>query len=97
MPPPATVNRNMVFEEYWMEHVEQVVGWPLEWWDVTANRAAVLQDFVPVSTKPLHLLPADPVPVVPAPATAIALAQNATTSTLAMDAATNTTNATSTW
>jgi hypothetical protein len=29
--------RHMVFEEYWMEYVEQVVGMTLSWWDSSRN------------------------------------------------------------
>jgi hypothetical protein len=31
------VNRRLIFEEYWMEHVERVVGRPLQWWDPSRN------------------------------------------------------------
>jgi hypothetical protein len=31
------VNRRLVFEEYWMEYVERIVGRPLRWWDPSRN------------------------------------------------------------
>jgi hypothetical protein len=39
------VNRNLVFEEYWMEYVERVVGRPLRWWDVVQTKPLFLVDF----------------------------------------------------
>jgi len=39
------VNRNMVFEEYWMEYVERVVGHPLRWWDRHQKKQSFLMDF----------------------------------------------------
>jgi hypothetical protein len=39
------VNRNMVFEEYWMEYVERVVGRPLRWWDVVQKKQCWLAEF----------------------------------------------------
>ena len=56
----TSVERNMVFEEYWMEYVETVVQRPLRWWDGTAQRPALLQDFVLSNTAPLYLLSEDP-------------------------------------
>ena len=41
------VNRNMIFEEYWMEYVERVVGRPLRWWDVLQQKPLLLADFAP--------------------------------------------------
>ena len=43
-PPHLTPNRNMVFEEYWMEYAERSCGEPLNWWD--ADRPATLEDIV---------------------------------------------------
>lgn len=40
-----TVNRNLVFEEYWMEHMEIIVGHPLRWYDIKANQRSLLTDF----------------------------------------------------
>lgn len=40
-----SVNRFMVLEEYWIEHVETVVGRSLRWWDHIANRHSMLTDF----------------------------------------------------
>jgi hypothetical protein len=45
IPAPDVVNRNMIFEEYWMEYVEGVVGHPLNWWDVKKGKRLKLQDF----------------------------------------------------
>lgn len=47
--PAPKVNRNMVFEEYWMEHMEQIVGRRLRWWDtlkVEKDKKSFLDDFV---------------------------------------------------
>jgi hypothetical protein len=41
-----TVNRFMVLEEYWIEHVETIVGRSLLWWDHIANRRAKLANFL---------------------------------------------------
>jgi hypothetical protein len=43
--PPPNVNRNMIFEEYWMEYIEEVVGYPLRWWDVMKAKPLKLIDF----------------------------------------------------
>ncbi|CAB9511178.1 expressed unknown protein [Seminavis robusta] len=45
LPARPRVNRNLVFEEYWMEYVERVVGRPLRWWDVVQENASLLEDF----------------------------------------------------
>ena len=42
--PNVTVNRNLVFAEYWMEYSEREVGRPLNWWDQTAKKPATLED-----------------------------------------------------
>ena len=44
-PDPETLNRNLVFEEYWMEHVERVVGRQLQWWDKQKSRKSRLVGF----------------------------------------------------
>jgi hypothetical protein len=41
----AQPNKNMVFEEYWMEYVERVIGMPLRWWDYKQQAHAYLADF----------------------------------------------------
>lgn len=41
----VTVNRNMAFEEYWMESIERIVGHPLMWWDRLQGKSCLLQDF----------------------------------------------------
>uniref|UniRef100_A0A6V2FXP0 Exostosin GT47 domain-containing protein n=2 Tax=Ditylum brightwellii TaxID=49249 RepID=A0A6V2FXP0_9STRA len=43
--PAPKVNRNMIFEEYWMEYVERVVGRPLWWWDVVDAKRSKLAEF----------------------------------------------------
>ena len=42
---PSSLNRNMVFEEYYMEWIESVVGRPLRWWDVVVKQPAFLEEF----------------------------------------------------
>lgn len=42
--PSPPVNRNMVFEEYWMEYMERIVGKPLRWWDILQDKQALLAD-----------------------------------------------------
>lgn len=39
------VNRNLIFEEYWMEDMEASVGQHLRWYDIRRNRRSKLQDF----------------------------------------------------
>lgn len=46
LPSNITVNRNMIFEEYWMEHVESIVQRPLKWWDVLQQKPSRLENFV---------------------------------------------------
>ena len=38
------VNRNMIFEEYWMEEMERQVGRPLRWFDIRKRRQSTLDD-----------------------------------------------------
>ena len=45
LPEPNTVNRNLVFEEYWMEYIERAVGRPLQWWDKLKSQKIRLVDF----------------------------------------------------
>jgi len=44
----ATHNRNMAFEEYWMEYIDRIVGIPLQWWDRYQGQKCRLNDFLPV-------------------------------------------------
>jgi len=44
------VNRNMVFEEYWMEYVERVVEHPLRWWDRAQKQKSLLTGFDSTTT-----------------------------------------------
>lgn len=39
------VNRNLIFEEYWMEDMERVVGRPLRWFDIRRQKRSFLNDF----------------------------------------------------
>ena len=39
------VNRNIIYEEYWMEYVEKEVGRPLLWWDIVGNQTSQMSDF----------------------------------------------------
>jgi hypothetical protein len=41
---PGT-NRNIVFEEYWLEYIDTLSGMPLRWWDRVGRQAAYLADF----------------------------------------------------
>lgn len=43
--PLFETNRNMVFEEYYMEYIEQKVGRPLRWWDVVTGQPCALDSF----------------------------------------------------
>lgn len=46
LPNPApSVNRNMIFEEYWMEYVEGIVNVSLRWWDVINASKSYMKDF----------------------------------------------------
>ena len=40
-----TVNRNLIFEEYWMEDMEAVVGFPIRWFDIRKKRQTLLSNF----------------------------------------------------
>ena len=42
--PAPEVNRNVIFEEYWMEYVEQAVGRRLWWWDVVGKKRSKIAD-----------------------------------------------------
>ena len=39
------VNRNLIFEEYWMEEMETIVSRPLRWYDLRQNKRCKLIDF----------------------------------------------------
>jgi hypothetical protein len=41
--PQPTVNRNLIFEEYWMEYVDVTVGRSLLWWDSDSRRPQSLE------------------------------------------------------
>lgn len=40
-----SVNRNLIFEEYWMEEMERLVGRPVRWFDIRRQKQAFLTDF----------------------------------------------------
>lgn len=42
--PNRTVNRNMVFEEYWMEYVERKLSRSLVWWDICEQKPTILRN-----------------------------------------------------
>ena len=41
------VNRNIIFEEYWIEYVDRIVGRELTWWDRCTGQPAMRRDFAP--------------------------------------------------
>lgn len=43
LPENPVVNRRLVFEEYWMEHVERIVGRPMRWWDPSSDTRSSLE------------------------------------------------------
>ena len=43
-PRVVMVNRRLVFEEYWMEYVERIVGRPLRWYDPSRDVHSSLQE-----------------------------------------------------
>jgi hypothetical protein len=53
IPPKVCINRNIIFQEYWIEHVERVVGRPLRWWDNIQQSKAFLNDFFVTKPQPL--------------------------------------------
>lgn len=44
LPKNSHVNRRLVFDEYWMEYVERIVGRPLRWWDSSRQVRCSLED-----------------------------------------------------
>ena len=48
-----SANRNMIFEEYWIEYMEkEVKRGPLIWWDRHAHRRSPLDQFITNFTEP---------------------------------------------
>jgi len=43
--PVPKVNRNIIFEEYWMEYIERVVDRSLRWWDIVGAKKSKLAAF----------------------------------------------------
>ena len=44
-PTRQMINRNLIFEEYWMEYVESATGKRLRWWDLTQKKQITLDMF----------------------------------------------------
>mmetsp|Transcript_24214 Transcript_24214/g.39423 ORF Transcript_24214/g.39423 Transcript_24214/m.39423 type:complete len:396 (-) Transcript_24214:397-1584(-) len=44
-PTRQMINRNLIFEEYWMEYVESATGKRLRWWDLTQKKQVTLDMF----------------------------------------------------
>ncbi len=44
-PTRRMINRNLIFEEYWMEYVESKTGKPLRWWYLIQRKQAMLSEF----------------------------------------------------
>jgi hypothetical protein len=44
LPHKPEVNQRLVFEEYWMEYVEQIVGRPMRWWDPSRDVRCLLEE-----------------------------------------------------
>lgn len=43
LPENPLVNQRLVFEEYWMEYVERIVGRPMRWCDPSNNTRSLLE------------------------------------------------------
>lgn len=52
--PLFVLNRNMIFEEYYMEYIEQKIGRPLRWWDVVKAEQCTLNNFAVISSLDLN-------------------------------------------
>jgi hypothetical protein len=59
-PTRKRVNRNMIFEEYWVEYVERVVVRPLRWWDAVQGPKATREEFAFNTTLALNIMITDP-------------------------------------
>ena len=44
LPYKSEVNQRLIFEEYWMEYVEQIVGRPMRWWDPSRDVRCRLEE-----------------------------------------------------
>lgn len=44
LPHKAEVNQRLIFEEYWMEYVERIVGRPMHWWDPSRDVRCLLEE-----------------------------------------------------
>jgi hypothetical protein len=49
LPKSDGTNRRIVFEEYWMEYVEEIAMRPLRWWDDTAQKHGTLAEMASAS------------------------------------------------
>ena len=45
------VNQRLIFEEYWMEYVERIVGRPLRWWDPSRDVGCSLAEITDIVAK----------------------------------------------
>lgn len=63
LPQHPQVNRRLIFEEYWMEYVERIVGRPLRWYDPSRDVHSSLAEIQDLVSKDI-LAPRDEVCVV---------------------------------
>jgi hypothetical protein len=55
LPPYPKVNRRLLFDEYWMEYVERVVGYPMRWWDSSRETRSSLSEITKIVTSSMPL------------------------------------------
>jgi hypothetical protein len=55
LPQNPKVNRRVLFEEYWMEYVERVVGRPMRWWDPSRASRLSLSEITTTMMKQLKM------------------------------------------
>jgi hypothetical protein len=55
LPQNPQVNQRLIFEEYWMEYVERIVGRPLRWWDPSRDVHASLAEITETVKKSLSV------------------------------------------
>jgi hypothetical protein len=51
LPQNPQVNQRLIFEEYWMEYVERIVGRPLRWWDPSRDVRSSLAEITDIVAK----------------------------------------------
>jgi hypothetical protein len=54
LPRNPVVNRRMVFEEFWIEYIERVVGHPVRWWDRSRGVRCSLTEIAAIARQPLR-------------------------------------------